>query len=478
MEKLIGREDEKKILQEALASDEAELVAVYGRRRVGKTFLIRQVYGKQLICEFSGVHNATVQQQLENFRNSIAIALDSPVLPAIPKTWTEAFLLLIKYAAPLLEKRKAVIFFDEFPWLSSHKSGFLSAFEYFWNSWGSKQSGLVVAICGSAASWMIQKIVNNKGGLHNRITKKIRLLPFTLCETSAYLQSKTVNLDHYQTLQLYMALGGIPHYLKEIRKGESATQAIDRLCFTKDGLLVGEFGNLYNSLFEVADRHIAVVKALAARPSGLTRKEIIDVCHLQTGGTTTKLLDELMQSAFVSLYVPFQKNVRDGVYKLADEYSLFYLKFIEHSRATGQGTWVKRSASQSWKSWSGSAFESICLKHTDQIKHALGISGTYTEESTWRATPGKNEKGAQIDLLLDRQDTCINICEMKFSNTMFTIDKSYATELENKLQIFRERTDTKKTLFLTMITTYGTKDNVYKTGLVQNEITMKDLFKR
>lgn len=175
---------------------------------------------------------------------------------------------------------------------------------------------MVVAICGSAASWMIQKIVNNKGGLHNRITKKIRLLPFTLHETSAYLNSKAVNLDQYQTLQLYMTLGSVPHYLKEIRKGESATEAIDRLCFTKDGLLVGEFGNLYNSLFEIADRHIAVVKALAAKPSGLTRKEIIEVCHQQTGGTTTKLLDELMQSAFVSLYVPFQKTVRDGVYKL------------------------------------------------------------------------------------------------------------------------------------------------------------------
>lgn len=477
MEKLIGRAQEINILKEALKSNEAELVAVYGRRRVGKTFLIRTVYSQHLICEFSGVHHAPVREQLDNFRNVIAIELKSPIPPAIPKNWTEAFKLLIHFSEPLLKKQKAVIFFDEFPWLSSPKSGFLSAFEYFWNSWGSKQSNLIVAICGSAASWMIQNIVNNKGGLHNRITKRIRLLPFTLYETATYLKNKAVNLDQYQTLQVYMALGGIPHYLKGIKKGESATQIIDRLCFTKDGLLVDEFNNLYKSLFEMADRHVTIVKALAAKPSGLTRKEIITECGLISGGGITKLLDELMESGFVGVYLPFQKNVKDAIYKLADEYSLFYLKFMEHSRATGQGTWLKKSTSQSWKSWSGTAFESICLKHTNQIKKAVGISGILTEESAWRFTPGKTGKGAQIDLLLDRQDVCISICEMKFSSTAFVIDKTYADQLQDKLTIFKAQTKTKKTLFLTMVTTYGTKDNRYKTGLVQNEVTMEDLFK-
>ena len=227
----------------------------------------------------------------------------------------------------------------------------------------------------------------------------------------------------------------------------------------------------------MADRHIAVVKALAAKSSGLTRNEIISECGLVSGGGTTKLLDELIESGFVSTYLPFKKNVKESIYKLADEYSLFYLKFIEHSRATGQGTWMKKASSQSWKSWSGIAFESICLKHTVQIKQAIGISGIYTEESAWRFAPGKLGNGAQIDLLLDRQDVCISICEMKFSNEEYAIDKSYAAELQNKLNIFKEETKTKKTLFLTMITTYGTKDNIYKTGLVQNEVTMDDLFK-
>lgn len=477
MKEIIGRVTEKQLLEQSLKSDEAELIAMYGRRRVGKTYLIRKTFQKQLIFEFSGVHNASLKDQLTNFRNTIAPLLKLPVQPAIPLNWTEAFLALKNYAEPLLKKNKCVIFLDEFPWLSSAKSEFLSAFEFFWNSWGTKQNNLIVIICGSAASWMIQKVVNNKGGLHNRITKKIRLLPFTLAETSDYLTNNNVNLDQYQVTQLYMALGGIPQYLKEIAPGQSAAQNIDRICFTKDGALQGEFNNLYQSLFSEADKHIAIVKALAAKPAGLTRKEIIAVCRLSTGGTTTLLLQELTESGFISAYLPFEKNTRDSIYKLSDEYSRFYLKFIENSRATGPGTWIKLSATPSWRSWSGTAFESVCLKHTREIKAALGIAGVYTEESAWRHVPGKNQPGAQIDLLFDRQDFCISICEIKFSATAFTIDKAYAAELVQKREVFKSKTKTPKTLFIVMVTTFGTQDNSYKTGLVQNDIVLQDLFR-
>jgi AAA+ ATPase superfamily predicted ATPase len=474
---IIGRIEEGKQLGQTLKSKEAELIAIYGRRRVGKTYLIRKIYEKQIIFEFSGVHNATLKEQLTNFRNTLAILIKLPLLPAIPQTWTEAFVMLINYAEPLLKKEKCVIFIDEFPWLSSAKSRFLQAFEFFWNSWATKQNNLIFVICGSAASWMIQKVVNNRGGLHNRITKKIRLLPFTLAETREYLKYNNVNLDHYQIVQLYMAMGGIPHYLKEVKPGQSAAQNIDRMCFTKDGALRKEFDNLYHSLFAEADKHMAVVSALAAKPSGLTRKEIIEVCGLSTGGRATQLLEELTESGFISPYLPFEKNVRDSIYKLSDEYSMFYLKFLQNSRAKGDGTWIKLSNSPSWRSWSGTAYESICLKHTGRIKAALGIAGVYTEESAWRCVPGKDQPGAQIDLLIDRQDFCISLCEMKFSNSEFTIDKAYGAELENKRNVFRLKTKTQKTLFIVMVTTFGTKDNSYKTGLVQNDVTLADLFK-
>ena len=340
---------------------------------------------------------------------------------------------------------------------------------------GTRQNNLLVIICGSAAAWMIQHVVNNKGGLHNRITRKIRLLPFTLQETEAYLKEQKINLDRYQVLQLYMVMGGVPHYLREIRKGESSAQAIDRLCFSKDGLLQNEFKNLYHSLFDDATRHLAVIRALSKNNSGLTRNEIIEAADLSSGGRVTELLEELAESGFITGWLPYDKKSKDIIYKLADEYSHFYIKFMEHSRSLGNGTWLKFSGGQSWKSWSGVAFERVCLKHVTQLKKALGIIVVYTEEAAWRYAP-KNGKGAQVDLLIDRRDFVIHICEMKYSQSTFTIDKKYAGELENKVDIFRSQTKTKKSIFITMVTTFGIKNNEYESRLVQNSITMDALF--
>jgi len=476
MEKLVGRVQEKRILVNALASPGAELIAVYGRRRVGKTFLIRSVYEKILVFEFTGVHDAKMQAQLESFSFALKKAMASPVDLAVPASWVAAFHLLEKFLTPLVQKQKTVIFFDEFPWIHTKKSNFLTAFEHFWNSWASKHPNLTVVICGSAASWMIRNIFDSKGGLHNRVSIRMRLLPFTLCETEAYLKSRSVNLDHYQILQLYMAMGGIPQYLKAVQPGESAMLAIDHILFTKHGALKDEFSNLYESLFDNPAHHMAVIRLLAGMNNGMTRNEIIDSSGLSSGGTATKVLTELEESGFIMPYIPFDKTSKEVVFRLTDEYSLFYLKFIEKSRATGTGTWLRLSESSSWRSWSGYAFEAICLKHVPQIKEALAISTIYTEESVWRYVPGKGEPGAQIDLLLDRKDHCMNICEMKFSTGEFTINKKCAEELKQNRTVFIDKTKTKKSIFLTMVTTYGVVKNPYYKGLVQSEVTMDSLF--
>jgi hypothetical protein len=475
MDNIVGRVEEIKLLSKILTSEQAELLAVYGRRRVGKTFLIRNAYRKQMAFEFSGIHDATLNQQMENFCEALTRASGSLPL-AKPATWIQAFGLLTSYLTPLLKKQKKVVFFDEFPWINTPRSGFLPAFENFWNSWASLQTNLVVVICGSAASWMIQKVINNRGGLHNRVTRKIRLLPFTVGEAELFLKYRKIKLDRYQILQIYMAMGGIPHYLKEIEKGESATQAIDRICFTKDGLLNNEFNNLYNSLFDKAQSHKDVIRALSRKIGGLTRGEIIESCKLTSGGGITQLLEELTESGFVTPYIPFDKTVKERIYKLTDEYSHFYLKFIENSRSTGTGAWITFAAGASWRSWSGYAFESICIKHTPLIKRALGIENVYSETSVWRSQPKPGEQGVQIDLLIDRQDRCINVCEIKYAANDFELTKSYAHELERKLSLFRERTKTRKTLLLTMVTTHGVKNTEGFTGLVQNEVTVDALF--
>jgi len=430
-ETFIGRKAEKVLLINALQSPDPELIAVYGRRRVGKTFLIRDTYSSALIFECSGMHNSSLKKQLENFGNELTAA--GYLFPKKHlNNWLSAFKMLADFSETRISKKKRVIFFDEFPWLCTHRSGFLEAFEHFWNTWASRQPNLVVVICGSAASWMIKNVVNNRGGLHNRITRKIRLLPFTLMETEKYLRARKVNLDRYQLLLLYMVMGGIPQYLKEIRTGESASQVIDRICFTKDGMLNDEFKNLYFSLFELASRHIEVVRALANKTKGLTRSEIISACKFSSGGRTTALLNELAESGFITAYLPFEKTIKDSVYKLTDEYSLFYIKFIEHRKSQGPGTWINFSRESSWKSWSGYAFESICIKHIPQLKKALGIGGVYTETSSWRYVTKEEGNGTQIDLIIDRKDGCINICEVKFSIDSFLINKKYLAELENK----------------------------------------------
>jgi uncharacterized protein len=478
MQTFIGREAELQVFSEALTSQGAELMAVFGRRRVGKTFLIRHAYGKQTVFEFLGIKETRRDPQLERFRLALVKAFSLETPPAKLKSWFYAFNLL----ADLLEKsattskKKRVVFLDEFPWMDSPRSGFLTAFDHFWNSWATKQPYLVVVICGSAASWMIQNVVRNKGGLHNRLTRRIRLAPFNLKETEQFLQSQRVQFKRYQILQLYMMMGGIPHYLKELRRGESVEQAIDRLFFAQDGLLREEFHNLYAALFDQPERHLAVVRALADKPSGMTRNQLIEACSFDSGGSTTKMLDELLESGFVQQYIPFGKAVKDAVFKLCDEYTIFYLKFIENSNALGEGAWMNKAQTPVYRIWSGLAFENLCLKHVAQIKKGLGISGVYTEQSLWRNDGKAGEQGAQIDLLLDRADNTINLIEIKFSNSEFVIDKKYAAELENKQKVFADKTATRKNLLITMLTSYGVKPNEHFHNTVQRALTMESLF--
>ena len=446
MEKFVGREDEIKILNGALTSQKAELIAVYGRRRVGKTYMIETLYKDKILFQFTGLNRTDSTKQLEGFAHAMQKMLGQQTTVPIttPQNWFKAFWLLIDVlsAMPITEKR--VIFLDEFPWIAGRKSDFLSAFDHFWNTWASRQENLVVVICGSAASWMIQNIVRNKGGLHNRITRRIRVEPFNLNETALFLKNKYVNLNQHEIIQLYMVTGGIPHYLNDVQAGESPIQAIDRMCFTKDGGLRKEFKELYQALFGRADKHICIIRALADKPSGLTRNDITAACGFTSVATTEKILDELAESGFITEYVPFKKNMKDAIFKLTDEYSLFYLKFMENNTSLGAGTWATKATGQSWKSWSGFAFENICLKHIEQIKKGLGIWGIYCEPSTWRYVPKTGEDGAQVDLLIDRQDNCINLCEIKFYNDEFELTKKDMENLKTKRRVFSAKNRVKK----------------------------------
>lgn len=374
---IVGRVREKRNLEKLRRSKEPELLALYGRRRVGKTFLIRNYFGEgETYFELTGQHRASRQQQLENFAEAFGAAFLRGHPLATPPSWNRALGTLAQELDNRKPSGKVVLFFDELPWLAARKSGFLQAFDYFWNSWGTKQNQLLVIVCGSATSWVIENIVHSKGGLHNRVTAQIRLLPFTLSETENYLSSRNIHLEKKQIVELYMATGGVPHYLRQAERGQSAAQNIDRICFTKDGLLAHEFDRLYRSLFERSENYVKVVKALARQRMGLSRDRLLEAAGLTSGGGATRILDALEESGFISCSAPLGKTAREAIYRLVDEYSLFYLTWIRPAPrnvfgAKQQGYWLTKRTSPSWTSWAGYAFEGICQKHVDQIKKRI-----------------------------------------------------------------------------------------------------------
>jgi AAA+ ATPase superfamily predicted ATPase len=475
MEKIVGRKTELELLKSLKTSPSSSFVAVYGRRRVGKTFLIRNAFENQFDFALTGIANVNLNQQLANFHATF-IRLNTPHPEKQPATtWFEAFQQLIELIE-LNKKQKKVIFLDELPWLDTTKSGFIMALEHFWNSWASARNDIILITCGSAASWMINNIIHNRGGLHNRITHKIKLEPFTLSECEEFFNSKSANFNRYQIVQLYMALGGIPFYLDKVEGDKSASQNINKLAFNATGFLRGEFEDLYRSLFNKAEKHIIVIETLSKRAKGMSREELIKESKMPDGGGTTRILKELEESGFIRKYVSFGKKEKYSLYQLSDFYSLFYLKWIRDSSGLDENSWINELDSPRQRAWSGYAFEQVCLAHIRQIKNALGISGVQTNTSSWMST-SKSSK-AQIDLVIDRRDQVINLCEMKFSINNFTIDKKYSEELQNKVAIFRDQTNTRKAIRLTMITTFGLNRNEYSNAFVQNELTMDALFER
>ncbi len=482
MDPIIARVREIKLLEKIDQSNQPEFLALYGRRRIGKTFLIRHFFKKKgLYFELTGIKDGSLRQQLFHFNVEFSRVFGEE-LSSSPKTWLEAFnQLRIAIENSKIEGR-IILFFDELPWLATIRSDFLSTLDHFWNRYMSDDSRIILIVCGSAASWMINKVISNKGGLHGRLTAIIRLLPFNLAETETFLKSRGIELDRKQLIDIYMAVGGVAKYLTYIERGDSSLQAISQLCF--NGPLFNEFEELYSSLFDYHMHHVNIVTALAKHQSGLTKEEICNETGLTSGGGLQNILNELEASGFIIPILNFGMKKKNTRFRLTDEYSLFYLKWIVHAKSISSSQvdetyWIKIKNTPTAYAWSGYAFENICMKHISHLKSSLGISGISTNESQWTYRPKKKgeKQGTQIDLLIDRADNCINICEIKYVNGEFLITKDYAKKLMSKKELFIEKTDTKKSVLLTMITTYGVKKNEGEFGVVDFELTMNDLFK-
>ncbi len=471
---LIGRAKEQGWLREAYKSDESQFVAVYGRRRVGKTYLVRECFNDKFVFQHSGVAKASTKLQLRYFKESLVKSGASNV--RIPKDWVEAFSFLEQLIEQSSEKKK-VVFIDEIPWMDTARSNFVTALEFFWNTFASARKDVLLIICGSATSWIINKVLKNHGGLHNRVNLRISLQPFTLHECELYAKTKGMRTTRYDLLEYYMVLGGVAFYWSLLDKGKSVAQNIDDIFFARAGQLHNEFNELYDSLFGNPEPYLKIINILGSKKVGMPRTELLESLKLSSGANVTRMLEDLEECGFIRKYNAFGKKRNDAIYQLIDNFTLFYFKFMKDNKSNDEHFWSHSYLSAVRYSWAGLAFERVCMQHVEQIKHKLGISGVLTSVSSWSVkSDAVYGAGAQIDLLIERADNVVNVCEMKFSKGEYVIDREYSLNLAHKIDRLLQTTQTRKTLHLTMITVDGVAHNEYW-GEVQSEVAADDLFR-
>lgn len=474
---IIGRIQEQTMLSRAYDSHEAEFIVVYGRRRVGKTYLVREFFIKKKCRVFhaTGLQKGGVKKQLKKFSDALSETFFDNTKLDLPKNWDEAFGVLHKQV--LKSTDKVVIFLDELPWMATRKSNLLQEIDYYWNHHWSRMPQVILIVCGSSASWLIKKIIYNKGGLHNRVTLQLKLSPFNLSDSKAYLISRKIKLNEKHILSLYMALGGIPYYLKYVEPGLTAEQNIQKIIFDTNAPLKDEFKKLFDSLFKNAEAYLEIIK-LVKNNSGIRRSELKALINLSaTGGGLSKKLKELCETGFIEEYIPWNRN-KGEYYKLIDEFSLFYLSWVgeQSNKKFTADHWINQSQRPAYYAWSGYAFEAVCAKHVEKIISTLKIK-TSSAIGSWSYVPRKRvEDGAQIDLIIDRTDNAITVCEIKYTDQPFAIDKEYFGKLKRKISVFREKTGVKKQIFLVMIASNGLRQTIYSEEIVDGVVTLTDLF--
>lgn len=456
---MIGRTEEIKVIRAAYESDHSEFVAVYGRRRVGKTFLVNEVFNYRFAFHAAGIEDGSRKMQLAAFRES----LKRQGYPKCPRltSWISAFAELATMLEGLPTGRK-VVFLDELPWFDTPCSGFLKAFEHFWNEWATSRKDVLLVICGSATTWIVNKILRSRGGLHNRVTRQIPLVPFTLKECEAFAEYKNLGFDRRQVMECYMTFGGVAYYWSILQEGQSAAQNIDRLFFGVADEMRNEFARLFSSLFKSSTRHVEIVRLLGRRKAGMTRDEIIESTGEKSSGDVSQCLEELVQCGFLVNTHPIRRKKKGSVYRLVDPYVLFYFRFVETWRGNDKMHWTHNYHAPAVNSWRGEAFERVCLLHADQIKKAIGIQGIESNVFSWRwRSPDAGERGVQVDMLIDRADGIVDLCEIKYCEDRYLLDKEEDEKIRHRAEVFRRESGVRKAVQTILIVSHGVANSKY-----------------
>lgn len=467
---MIGRDAEVKSLRKAYEATESQFVAVYGRRRIGKTYLINEVFHGRYSFHAVGIERAGKRDQLTAFRLELRNqgCNDCPRLTS----WLEAFAELGKFLEGLPSSKK-VIFLDELPWFDSPCSGFLPAFEHFWNGWASLRKDVLLIVCGSATTWIVDKVLRSRGGLHNRVTCQIPLKPFTLRECEEYAAYKRLGYTRGDIVETYMALGGVAYYWSLLQEGLSVAQNFDLLFFGEQAEMRLEFDYVFNSLFKMPTQHVAIVRLLGRQKTGMTRDAIVRKLGTVSGGALSACLNELVQCGFLRCYNSIDKAKSGGVYQLIDPYCLFYFEFIESWTGSDPNHWSKNLVSPRTNGWRGRAFERVCFWHVPQIKQRLGISGIEANVYSWRGKA--DDSAAQIDMLIDRADGLVDICEIKYSAEPYEMTKEENEKILHRCLVFQKNGHARRAIRTILIASAGLKPGKYS-GNITSVVSGDDLF--
>lgn len=393
-----------------------------------------------------------------------------------PENWLEAFYMLEDHLQKTDDGHsRQLLFFDEIQWLDTPRSGFITGLEAFWNGWACHRHNIMMIICGSSTSWILDKLINNHGGLYNRVTCQISLQPFSLYECEQYFEAQNIVMSKYDITQAYMMVGGIPYYLNYFNRKMSLQQNIDAMFFADDAPLKDEYDRLFASLFANPTIMKSLIEALSEKSMGFTRQEILQKTGLTNSGEFSDHLKALIAGTFVIKYCSFGNSKREEYYKLADPFCIFYLRFVKPNVSGRRISWANIADSAAVTVWKGYAFENVCFNHIKQIKAALGISGVSTNESLWSKRGDEEHAGTQIDLIIERKDNIVNLCEVKFYNDEFAVSKDYHFTLVRRKNLVLEKVNKRTAVHNTLITTYGLKQSEYWGDFIQ-VITLNELF--
>ena len=473
--KLVARISEISRLKEFYKSGKPEFVALYGRRRVGKTYLVERLFEKEFAFNVTGIIEGSREEEDAVFLNALRrIGYTGEPF----KTWIDAFNILKALLQKKIRKgRRCIVFIDELPCFDTLRAGFVKAFGDFWNDWGCKHEEAMLIVCGSATTWMIKNIIDSHGGLHNRITHEMHIHPFNLAETEEYLLSQGVEWDRLSIVQLYSVLGGIPYYLSLIRKDDSIASAVDRLFYSEDAELRSEYSRLFKSLYKSPEPYMKIIDALCSHKSGLTREEILEKMSGVDNGHLSEYLENLEKCDFIRLYYVKDSTGRKlkktgGIYQMMDFFTVFHNSLLSRP-STDPHYWSNHLGTPSMNTWLGLSFERICMYHVPQIKQALGIDRIGTEYFSWRSR--ESAPSVQIDLLIEREDRKVNICEIKYSETEYSLQKDEEAKIRSRIGAYKDESRTRYSLLPVLITTYGLKEGKYS-SLLKNVVTMEQLF--